>query len=41
MADQIAVLERGRIIEQGSHAELTALGGHYAQLFSLQARGYQ
>jgi ATP-binding cassette subfamily B protein len=41
MADQIAVLERGRIIEQGSHAELTALGGHYAQLFRLQARGYQ
>ncbi|MGA3156336.1 MAG: ABC transporter ATP-binding protein [Steroidobacteraceae bacterium] len=41
MADQIAVLDRGRIIEQGSHAELTALGGHYAQLFSLQARGYQ
>jgi len=41
MADHIAVLERGRIIEQGSHAELTALGGHYAQLFSLQARGYQ
>jgi len=41
MADQIAVLERGRIIEQGSHAQLMALGGHYAQLFSLQARGYQ
>jgi ATP-binding cassette subfamily B protein len=41
MADRIAVLERGRIIEQGSHAELMALRGHYAQLFSLQARGYQ
>jgi ATP-binding cassette subfamily B protein len=41
MADQIAVLERGRIIEKGSHDELMALGGHYAQLFSLQARGYR
>ena len=41
MADQIAVLERGRIIEQGTHASLTAAGGQYAQLFALQARGYQ
>ena len=41
MADQIAVLDRGRIIEKGSHEALMALGGHYAQLFSLQARGYR
>jgi len=41
MADQIAVLDRGRIIEQGSHEALMTLGGHYAQLFSLQARGYR
>jgi ATP-binding cassette subfamily B protein len=41
MADQIAVLDHGRIIEQGSHEELMRLGGHYAQLFSLQARGYR
>jgi len=41
MADRIAVLEAGRIIEQGSHAELMQRGGVYAQLFSLQARGYQ
>ena len=41
MADRIAVLERGRIIEQGSHAELMELRGHYAQLFALQARGYR
>ncbi len=41
MADQIAVLERGRIIERGTHEALTAAGGHYAQLFALQARGYQ
>jgi len=41
MADQIAVLDRGRIIEHGTHAALIAAGGHYAQLFALQARGYQ
>jgi ATP-binding cassette subfamily B protein len=41
MADQIVVLERGRIIEKGSHEQLMASGGHYAQLFSLQARGYR
>jgi ATP-binding cassette subfamily B protein len=41
MADQILVLERGRVIERGSHADLIAAGGHYAQLFALQARGYQ
>jgi ATP-binding cassette subfamily B protein len=41
MADQIAVLDRGRIIEQGSHEQLMRRGGHYAQLFSLQARGYR
>ena len=41
MADQIAVLDRGRIIERGTHTQLTAAGGHYAQLFALQARGYQ
>jgi ATP-binding cassette subfamily B protein len=41
MADQIAVLEHGRIIEQGSHEELMGREGHYAALFSLQARGYR
>jgi len=41
MADQIAVLERGRIVELGTHDQLTAAGGQYAQLFALQARGYQ
>jgi ATP-binding cassette, subfamily B, bacterial len=41
MADQIAVLDQGRIEERGSHEELMASGGHYAQLFALQARGYR
>ncbi|MFT3907748.1 MAG: ABC transporter ATP-binding protein [Steroidobacteraceae bacterium] len=41
MADQIVVLQQGRILERGSHEELMALNGHYAQLFLLQARGYR
>jgi ATP-binding cassette, subfamily B, bacterial len=40
MADQIAVLEHGRLQELGSHAELLARDGRYATLFKLQARGY-
>lgn len=41
MADRIAVLERGKIIELGSHTELLALDGTYARLFNLQAEGYR
>ncbi|MBW2504104.1 MAG: ABC transporter ATP-binding protein [Deltaproteobacteria bacterium] len=41
MADQIAVIDKGRIVEQGSHAELIDLDGQYAYLFSLQAEGYR
>ncbi len=41
MADHIIVLAGGRILEEGSHEQLVALGGHYAHLFSLQAAGYR
>jgi ATP-binding cassette subfamily B protein len=39
-ADRIYVLRDGRIAEHGSHASLIASGGHYAELFSLQAAAY-
>ncbi len=41
MADRIAVLSAGKIIELGSHAELLQLDGAYARLFNLQAEGYR
>ncbi len=41
VADQIVVLNNGHIIERGSHEELMQLHGRYAQLFTLQARGYR
>jgi len=41
MANQIVVIRDGRIMEHGNHDQLMKLNGHYAHLFSLQARGYQ
>lgn len=41
MADHIAVLDRGRLVEEGSHEQLMAREGRYAHLFTLQAKGYQ
>lgn len=40
-ADQIIVLDEGRIAERGTHAELVAAGGRYAELWALQNRGAQ
>lgn len=37
-ADQVLVLDQGRVVEQGSHAQLLAAGGVYAHLHSLQFR---
>ncbi len=41
MADRILVLDGGTVIENGSHEELLALDGRYAELFNLQAEGYR
>lgn len=40
LADHIVVIEHGSIREEGSHDQLMAAGGRYAELFSLQAKGY-
>ncbi len=41
MADEIIVLDKGAIIERGSHKELVEQNGRYATLFNLQAQGYR
>src|SRR5207253_5588802 len=39
-ADRICVLERGRVVELGTHDELMALGGRYRAMFDLQAERF-
>ena len=41
MADRIVVLEGGRLVEEGTHAQLVALGGRYASMFEMQAASYR
>jgi len=38
--DRLVVLDRGRIVEEGSHGELVAAGGLYASLWARQAGGF-
>jgi ATP-binding cassette subfamily B protein len=40
-ANTIIVMDKGSVIEMGSHKELVAQKGIYARLFALQAKGYQ
>jgi ATP-binding cassette, subfamily B, bacterial len=41
MADQIIVMDGGRVAESGDHQALMNRGGIYAELFNLQAEGYR
>jgi ATP-binding cassette subfamily B multidrug efflux pump len=38
--DRLVVLDRGRIVEQGTHGELLRAGGHYAELWRRQSGGF-
>jgi ABC-type multidrug transport system fused ATPase/permease subunit len=40
MADLILVLDRGRLSEMGTHAELMAAGASYARMYESQERAY-
>ncbi len=41
MADRIVVLENGSVAQEGTHVDLVARGGLYAELFAMQAAGYR
>jgi ATP-binding cassette, subfamily B, bacterial len=41
MADRIVVLEGGKLVEEGNHTQLMALGGRYASMFEMQAASYR
>jgi len=41
MADRIVVLEGGKLVEEGTHAQLLASGGRYANMFEMQAASYR
>ena len=41
MADRIVVIEEGKVIEEGTHTELMARGGTYADLYEKQASRYR
>ncbi|MGB0844637.1 MAG: ATP-binding cassette domain-containing protein, partial [Alphaproteobacteria bacterium] len=38
--DRLVIMDKGKIIEEGTHAELLKSGGHYAGLWSLQSGGF-
>jgi ATP-binding cassette subfamily B protein len=40
MADRVAMMEDGAVAEVGTHDELVAAGGRYAELYDLQARRF-